>query len=194
MKKHTKVICGAKNRQGEPCKRSPLAGKTRCRLHGGKTPVSQNAGKAHFNHKHGLYSGALSPEEQERWDSIPIDTLDDEIRMIRIWLARAGVLDYEIGQDSNSTKNLTGFELAEIRRTTDGMGERTDAISKRPDLWARKDRLLGRLAQLVKTRAELIAAAQAAGEGAEDTAQRVAFALRAMVEVETKQAPEDDDD
>lgn len=151
--------CGAKNRQGNPCGLRPMKGKTRCKLHGGATPKSQNAGSANNQHKHGLYSASLSPAEKETWSAIPIDTLDDEIRMIRIWLARAGALDYEIGQDSNSTKNLTGFDLVEIRRSTDGMGEKTDAVSKRPDLWARKDRLLGRLAQLVKTRAELIAAA-----------------------------------
>jgi hypothetical protein len=151
-------------------------------MHGGKTPKGKHTGPM----THGLYSAALSPAEKEAWDGIPIDTLDDEIRMIRIWLARAGVLDYEVSQNPDSTANLTGFELAEIRRSSDEAGSsRTDAISKRPDLWARKDRLLGRLAQLVKTRAELISAAQAAGEGAEDTAQRVAYALRAMVEVET---------
>jgi hypothetical protein len=37
--------CGAKNRAGEPCKRWPAKGRSRCRLHGGATPI-----------KHGLYS------------------------------------------------------------------------------------------------------------------------------------------
>ncbi|WP_311768792.1 HGGxSTG domain-containing protein [Burkholderia sp. Bp9099] len=30
-----KTYCGAETRAGTPCKRSPLAGKRRCRLHGG---------------------------------------------------------------------------------------------------------------------------------------------------------------
>jgi hypothetical protein len=40
---HEKMRCGAKNRAGLPCQRWPLAGRRRCRLHGGcstgpKTP------------------------------------------------------------------------------------------------------------------------------------------------------------
>ncbi|MGF7212962.1 hypothetical protein GGE65_007598 [Skermanella aerolata] len=114
---------------------------------------------------HGLYSKSMSPAEKEVWDTIPLDALDDEIRMCRIWLARVGAQDYEIGQNPHDPKDMTGFELTEIRRTTGGGKSSTDAVSKRPDLWARKDRLLGRLAQLVKTRAELIAAKAAHGDG-----------------------------
>jgi hypothetical protein len=114
---------------------------------------------------HGLYSKAMSPAEKEVWDTISLDSLDDEIRMVRIWLARAGELDYEVSQNPHDPKVTTGFELVEIRRTTGGGKSSTDAVSKRPDLWARKDRLLGRLAQLVKTRAELIAAKAEHGDG-----------------------------
>jgi hypothetical protein len=127
----------------------------------------------------------MSQAEKAMWDTIPIDTLDEEIRMIRVWLARAAKLEYEISQDSNSTANLAGFDLTEIRRSNNGMGMvSTDAISKRPDLWARKDRLLGRLAQLLKTRTEMIAAAQAAGEGVDDKARDLIGAIHAMTAVE----------
>lgn len=191
MKNSTKPICGAKAKQtGKPCEKPPLKGKTRCRLHGGKTPQGKHTGPM----THGLYSASLSPAEKETWDTIPLDTLDDEIRMTRIWLARAGALDYEISQNPNSASSLTGFELAEIRRSSDDTGVgRTDSTSKRPDLWARKDRLLGRLAQLLKTRAELIVAAGERGEGTDDKARQVAMALRAMIEVETI-APDDEQD
>lgn len=107
----------------------------------------------------------MSPEEKEIWDDLSLDSLDDEIRMVRIWLARAGAQDYEVGQNPHDPKDMKGFELTEIRRTTGGGKSSTDAISKRPDLWARKDRLLGRLAQLVKTRAELIASKAEHGDG-----------------------------
>jgi hypothetical protein len=164
MKQPLKVICGARNRQGEKCKKPPMRGKHRCQLHGGKTPTSQNAGTANNRHKHGLYSASLSPAEKEAWDDIPIDTLDDEIRMIRVWLARAGAMAHEISQDPNSATNLVGFELSEITKVNRGGGKADTTItSKRPDVWARKDRLLGRLAHLVKIRAELDAAKQAAG-------------------------------
>jgi hypothetical protein len=138
---------------------------------------------------HGLYSKSLSPAEKELWDTISLDSLDDEIRMVRIWLARAGELDYEVSQNPHDPKDMTGFELTEIRRTTGGGKTSTDAVSKRPDLWARKDRLLGRLAHLVKTRAELIAQAQANGEGAGDVARDLVDTLRAMKRTEFEKKP-----
>jgi hypothetical protein len=114
---------------------------------------------------HGLYSKSIRPAEKEVWDTISLDSLDDEIRMCRIWLARAGEQDYQTSQNPHDPKDMTGFELTEIRRTTGGGKTSTDAVSKRPDLWARKDRLLGRRAHLVKTRAELIAAKAKHGDG-----------------------------
>jgi hypothetical protein len=131
----------------------------------------------------------MSPAEKEVWDDISLDSLDDEIRMCRVWLARAGALDYQTSQNPHDPKDMTGFELTEIRRTTGGGKTSTDAISKRPDLWARKDRLLGRLAHLVKTRAELIAQAPANGEGAGDVARDLVDTLRAMKRTEFEQKP-----
>jgi len=43
------MICGAKTRAGTPCKKSPLDGKVRCRLHGGLSL----SGKDHWNYQHG---------------------------------------------------------------------------------------------------------------------------------------------
>ena len=50
-----KPICGAKNRLGHPCKKSPMDGKNRCHLHGGKSI----GGVAHYNFKDGKYSTYL---------------------------------------------------------------------------------------------------------------------------------------
>jgi hypothetical protein len=47
-----KSACGAKKRDGTPCRRPPLHGRTRCRLHGGATP----AGIASPHFKHGRRS------------------------------------------------------------------------------------------------------------------------------------------
>lgn len=38
-----KLICGAKNKKGEPCGLSPVPGATRCGRHGGKAPQVQKA-------------------------------------------------------------------------------------------------------------------------------------------------------
>jgi hypothetical protein len=51
-----KSRCGAKTRKGTPCQRPPLAGRTRCRLHGGASPV----GMAHYRYKHGRRSKFFS--------------------------------------------------------------------------------------------------------------------------------------
>jgi hypothetical protein len=47
--KAKEVSCGAKTRSGFPCQKPTLQGKTRCRLHGGKSL----SGEDHPNYKHG---------------------------------------------------------------------------------------------------------------------------------------------
>lgn len=136
-----------------------MLGKDRCRLHGGKTPKGRNAGSQNRNHKHGLYSSALSEEEQALWDEIQLGNVDDELRLCRIQLRRAMNLDAAISKAPNDPKNLTGIELSEIRRTTSNGKSTTDAVSKRPDVAGRMNTLIGRIAQLEKTRSELLTAA-----------------------------------
>ena len=78
--------------------------------------------------------------------------------------------------------------MVEIRRSTGAdKASTTDAVNKRPDIMGRVNWLLGRIAQLEKTRAELIAAAQAAGEGAGDVARDLVDTLRAMRRTEFEQ-------
>jgi hypothetical protein len=157
MKNSTKPICGAKAKQtGKPCQRPPLKGKTRCKLHGGATPKGTKG-----NRVHGIYAAALSPEEQDLWAEIQIGNVDDEIRLCKIRVRRAEIAQNAVQIDPTSITNTAGFELSEIRQNeTD-----TQTVTKRPDYSAIIDRLLGRIGQLEKTRAELIAAA---GEKAED--------------------------
>lgn len=58
MEDSSKRVCGARNRQGQPCQKPPLKGKERCMMHGGKTPT-----KTRGNGVHGLYSAALTDAE-----------------------------------------------------------------------------------------------------------------------------------
>lgn len=46
--------CGAKTRAGKPCKKSPVEGKKRCRLHGGLSPGAPKGNKNGL--RHGIYS------------------------------------------------------------------------------------------------------------------------------------------
>jgi hypothetical protein len=191
MKNPDRPICGAKNREGNPCRRSPLAGKQRCRLHGGATPAGRSVGASNGNHKGGLYGAYLSPQEAAAWDALPLGDVDHEIRMCRVWLARALALEMATARPTNAD----GTELAEVRHSvSDEAGiSRTDVVNKRPDVAARIDRLLGRLAQLERTRAELIQAAQAAGDGADDKARDLIQVIHAIRRVEQVD-PEPDDE
>ena len=135
-----------------------MKGKARCAMHGGKTPTGTKG-----NRTHGLYSTHLTEAEQERWDSIQVGVLDDELRMLRIYLARCVALDATM----NAPLSADGLELSEVRRSSsdeEGL-TRTDAISRRPDVMGRMNWIVGRIAQLEKTRTELIAAAKEDDEG-----------------------------
>lgn len=55
--------CGAKTRSGSPCKKAPLQGRSRCKLHGG----ASLAGIAHPNFKGGKYSKALPTRLLEKY-------------------------------------------------------------------------------------------------------------------------------
>ena len=64
-------LCLAKTRSGAPCQKHPIAGRTRCRLHGGlstgpKTPEGKAAClAAHW--KHGRRSKAYSAARKQIW-------------------------------------------------------------------------------------------------------------------------------
>jgi hypothetical protein len=174
MDKALKTTCGAKNRQGEPCKKSPMKGKQRCRNHGGRTPTGTKG-----NRTHGLYSAGLTDEERDLWDGIQLGNVDDELRLCRIQLRRAMNLELGIQAGPNDPKNMVGVELVEIRRTTGNGKSSTDAVSKRVDTSGRVNWLLGRIGMLEKTRSE----------GAGDVARDLVDTLRAMKRTELEQKP-----
>ena len=158
-----------------------MKGRERCRLHGGKTPRGRNGGHLNENHKHGLYSSTLSPEEQALWNGIDLNSMDDALRLCHIQLRRAVNLEAQIARSPNSLHNRAGLELTELRRSSGDFGISTDAVSKRPDLAARQDRLLGRIGQLTKLRAELITTGSGGeSDPATDQARRIKEALDAI--------------
>jgi hypothetical protein len=58
--------CGAKTRFGEPCRRSPALGKTRCRLHGGAPGSGAPCGERNGSWKGGRYSRVVTPEQRRQ--------------------------------------------------------------------------------------------------------------------------------
>lgn len=80
----TPRTCGAQTRAGTPCKKPPLKGRSRCRLHGGLTPVG--ADSPHFIHglrsKHmgsALSDVMTSLEEKPTHEMLAVDS---EIRIL----------------------------------------------------------------------------------------------------------------
>ncbi|BBF66706.1 hypothetical protein F6A13_08205 [Acidithiobacillus sp. 'AMD consortium'] len=87
------TYCGAKTRAGTPCRRYPITGRKRCKLHGGTNP---GPGYGNQNAKtHGIYASRWTPEDHERAGESQklIGTLDTEIELVRVRIAR--ILDTE---------------------------------------------------------------------------------------------------
>lgn len=113
--------CGAKTRSGTPCKRAPVEGKKRCKLHGGASTGPKKPNSATNALKHGFYSDALLPEERLLYERAEVGSLDDEIRLARVKLHRfvrlSGSLDL---------MDMVDGALEIVRKT----GEAYDAAAK----------------------------------------------------------------
>lgn len=117
----SRALCGAKTRDGDPCRNPPMSGATRCRMHGGATPRGRAAAERRLAEaeaaRHVTAFGArtdiTAPEallelvqskaaEVAYWDGRVSELGDDE---------RAGMLDAKVED---------GFEKGEAKliRTT----------------------------------------------------------------------------
>lgn len=159
-----KHICGAKNRQGNPCKNKPLPGKNRCKYHGGATPYSARMNAM----KSGIYLKHFTEDEIKDYGNVILGGVDDEIRLCRVRLARA--LNAEAESKIIAAK-VTELESMEI--TVDPKGLQTvKKVFKAQPFQQIIDRFVGRIESLEKTRAELIERSKNAAIGAGvDTSQ-----------------------
>ena len=144
-------ICGAKTRSGTPCKRGPVPGKTRCKLHGGmSTGPRTDAGKAASAlGTHGIYAAALNPEEVEAVTQAD-DTLANELLVARVQLRRA--LQSWDTWSAGVPEELPADEHTSVQ---DDRGKAVTIRRRRPDLWGIIDRCLGRVGRLVEQRARV---------------------------------------
>jgi hypothetical protein len=147
-------LCGAKTRgSGEPCKRAPVKGRTRCKYHGGLTPLTnQNA------RTHGIYSKHLTGDEKDVWGSMALGGVDDEIRLTRIRLMRALALESERADTAELDSEVE-------RDGAENVTAHHERHLKVRDYAGLIDRLTGRIAMLEKVRSELMK-----GEGGEPPA------------------------
>lgn len=113
--------CGAKTRDGDPCKNPPVIGATRCRMHGGKTP----RGRALPQTTHGRYSKDLPTRLAARYEEARTDpdllNLNAEIHLTYAMLTEAlrGMDQGEAGRLWRDLKT-TWDALQEANRQRDG--------------------------------------------------------------------------
>ena len=144
--------CGAKTKTGKPCKNSGMPN-GRCRFHGGKTPKGQKNAL-----KFGIYSQGIKESEEDLWHQIEVGTLDDEIKIMKIQLARAVKAQRELEEEieeAGSDKGKTGFELSEIKASNFGGIKRKEVVKKRPDFRKIIYTLSGRIGKLEATRDQM---------------------------------------
>lgn len=164
----TYPTCDAKKKDGTLCQRPRIKGTGKCRLHGGITTTKGND----FAIKPGsIYAQYLHASEQEAYFKMPIGTVDDELRLMRIRLQRCIK-----GEQEQEARELAQGEDASL-----DLESRTDATSttagvsvsrtfRKYDYKTIIQQTLGRIESLEKTRAEL--AKLAKGDGAEQPAAK----------------------
>jgi hypothetical protein len=104
-------LCGAKTRGGGTCRKPPLAGRTRCRLHGGATPVG--IGSPHW--KHGKRSRYLKhlPQVMEAGQKAALGdpellSLKDELALLS---ARIAELLSSLGNEGTTWEDAIWLEI-----------------------------------------------------------------------------------
>ncbi|MBU2732856.1 HGGxSTG domain-containing protein [Acidithiobacillus ferridurans] len=128
------TYCGAKTRSGTPCRRHPIAGRKRCRLHGGTNP---GPGYGNQNAKvHGIYCRNLSEAEKADAAQVEIGNIDILIRLAHLQLKHL----LKVRQSAP--------ELDEV--VTYGSGQRI--VKRTVDYDAKIDRAMRLIAKLEKIR------------------------------------------
>src|ERR1700731_4841843 len=67
--------CGARTRSGTPCQSPAVAGKTRCRMHGGAAGSGAPKGKRNGKYRHGAFT-TEAIDERRRLASLIRDSRD----------------------------------------------------------------------------------------------------------------------
>lgn len=164
--------CGAKRKNGKPCRQYPMRGKTRCRLHGGLSTGPPKNNKNSW--KYGIYAQGIKDEEKELYEQIKVGTLDDDIKIIKLQLARAVKAQKEFEESvAAGNADKLAYEPHEIKAKShtknvtselDGKPgyERTETIKdkevtkKHPDYRKIIFQLSGRIAKLELTRSAIM--------------------------------------
>lgn len=151
--------CGAKTRQGAPCK-APAMPNGKCRIHGGLStgsPGHQN------NLKHGIYARTVREDERELHAEMraSVGSVDDELAIVRLQLFRTLEAQNKAADNEHSGLELQKFNDKAATEYAAG----PEHVYERVDYNAHIDRLTARIGTLEKLRAELIELNGATGDG-----------------------------
>jgi hypothetical protein len=114
-------VCGAKTKHGGTCKRAPVKGGKRCKLHGGASP--KGADSPHF--KHGRYS-KYAPKQIA--DKLATFENDDPLSLIpELQIQRALMADY-LSRFEHS--GLTRDDVHALMTWNGDIGKQVERISK----------------------------------------------------------------
>lgn len=156
--------CGAMTRSGKPCTSYPIAGRRRCRMHGGTNPGAP-LGNTNAKRPGSLTSRFYTEEEQALVDSgeLSLDNVDAELHMLQIRLLRELNREADEGADQ-----LVVVE--EIQRDGGPMAG-VEQVKRRSDRHERILKLLAMQERYMRLRSDQLASA--AQEGSNRTARIV---------------------
>jgi len=154
MKEPLKVhTCGAKTRSGGQCQKPPLLGKTRCRLHGGKSTGSPKGALNAMTH--GIYSNLIHADELPLVEEIQsaAGKIENELLVARLQLRRA------LKAQAHAETLPDEMEVCETveREGAEQSVAKYEVKKKLRDYPQLIDRLLARIESLEKTRHALLA-------------------------------------
>lgn len=175
-------VCGAKRKNGRWCQKTPSEKNIeryaplphRCKHHGGEStgaPGNMNT------RTHGLYAEALSPEEAESFADVNVTSLDAEIRLTKIRLARAMKLErlQDIILESNNDDEIeNALRLYEIE-VKDGTKWEERTVRKMVPYKSIIKDIVVQLTRLTQQQIQLMAM------GADETGDTVAEEARARI-------------
>jgi hypothetical protein len=147
------TMCGAKNRQGNQCTKWKLAGRNRCRNHGGKTHPK---GVAKGPIKHGVYAKALPPDEREdymkRYDAVMADPR-------KAMLADAVLLQHKVYQLLEKIKNSPDGMLVIEQEVTQKKGTEQGSENNSTEIKAKRVEVTRAVGDALHKASRIIAAA-----------------------------------
>lgn len=152
-------LCGAKTRNGGTCKKNALIGKTRCKLHGGKSTGAPKGNKNNLK-AGGIYSQFLTDEERAISAEMELGNLDEELKLCKIRLMRALKAEAEQQAQVEEFDKLELEALNESPSLIGGLPDNDELIQtkqfRRRDYGTIIDRLIARIESLETRRASLI--------------------------------------